>query len=132
MDAVTVPMCSPALLQGKHELKTPADLKYHTLLHDADYQEWTEWLIAAGLQDIDGQRGPIIGDANTLVRAAVEGLGVFLGTTTMMSKELGSGDLVQPFELTGAWQPSYFLVYPPNALKHDHVRAFRDFLFLEV
>jgi LysR family glycine cleavage system transcriptional activator len=29
------PVCSPALLKGKYPLRTPADLRHHTLLHDA-------------------------------------------------------------------------------------------------
>ena len=32
--AVYVPVCSPRLLAGAHPLRTPADLRYHTLLHD--------------------------------------------------------------------------------------------------
>ena len=131
LDAVTVPMCSPALLQESRPLRQPEDLRHHVLLHDKDRQEWSEWLAAAGLSETDGARGPIIGDANSMVRAAVEGLGVFLGTHTMMARELATGELVQPFDFNNGRHPFYFLVYPPQAGKSSKVQAFRQFLLQE-
>ncbi|MFT5112679.1 MAG: LysR family glycine cleavage system transcriptional activator [Parasphingorhabdus sp.] len=131
IDADTVPMCSPKLLHVAHPLNQPTDLRHHVLLHDENHQEWTEWLIGAGLDDIDGNRGPVLGDANSMVRAAMEGLGVFLGTETMMSAELENGSLVQPFDLTGKQHPAYFLVYPAPAVHMPKVQAFRDFVLGE-
>lgn len=33
------PVCSPALLEGKHPLRGPDDLKHHTLIHDRSMAE---------------------------------------------------------------------------------------------
>jgi DNA-binding transcriptional LysR family regulator len=44
------PVCSPGLSQGEHALRSPEDLRHHTLLHDdalrlADVQaDWAVWL----------------------------------------------------------------------------------------
>jgi LysR family glycine cleavage system transcriptional activator len=43
------PVCSPKLTEGEHPLRTPADLKHHTLLHDEvsrhdESPDWRNWL----------------------------------------------------------------------------------------
>ncbi|MBT8433383.1 MAG: LysR family transcriptional regulator, partial [Gammaproteobacteria bacterium] len=56
-----IPLCSPALMQGEHPLRSPDDLRFHTLLHDdTKYEgrpEWKTWLEAAKVDDIDASRG---------------------------------------------------------------------------
>ena len=132
IDAAAVPMCSPAKLKGLHPLLTPSDLRNHILLHETNHQEWSEWMIAAGLDEADGQRGPVLDDPNSLVRAAIEGHGVFLGTPTMFSTEIDNGTLIQPFATFSELEPAYFLVYPEEAIQQQKIQAFRDFLLSEV
>ncbi len=131
MTAVTTPLCSPRLLTGVRALRQPSDLSQHTLLHERDYQEWTEWLIAAGALGVDGRRGPVIDDPNSLVRAAVAGHGVLMGSPTMLCAELEAGRLVAPFSNTQGPEPAYYLVYPSQALERPNVRAFREFIISE-
>ncbi len=131
MDAMAVPLCSPALLRGNNPLREVGDLVNHVLLHERDHQEWIEWLIAAGVDESAGRRGPVIDDPNSLVRAAVEGLGVFLGFPGMMSAEIASGALVAPFARSGGPEPGYYLVYGDGALENPSVRAFREFILAE-
>src|SRR6185295_14653363 len=58
-----VPVCSPTLLKDKKSLRTPADLKSFTLLHDdspdqdPSCPDWRMWLRAAGVEEIDARRG---------------------------------------------------------------------------
>ncbi|MEX0759283.1 MAG: LysR family transcriptional regulator, partial [Tistlia sp.] len=42
-----VPVCSPLLLERGPRLETPADLAGHVLLHEDDYEEWSQWLTIA-------------------------------------------------------------------------------------
>lgn len=57
------PVCSPALLGGKHPLKQPADLQHHTLLHDETIKgagvlpSWQTWLASAGVEFLRADRG---------------------------------------------------------------------------
>src|SRR3954465_2526530 len=54
------PVCSPELLaSNKRPLKTPDDLRDHVLLHTTNnYDDWRQWLTAAGLpSDISKQPG---------------------------------------------------------------------------
>jgi DNA-binding transcriptional LysR family regulator len=59
-----VPVCSPSLANGPLPLRTPEDLRRHTLIHDDTVTEgaarpsWNDWLEAAGVHDVDVERGP--------------------------------------------------------------------------
>ena len=131
MRAQATPLCSPALITGPTPLRSPSDLKNHTLIHQKDYQEWTEWLAAAGVYDVDGQRGPVIDDANAIIQTAMEGHGVMIAIPEVLSDEIESGKLVAPFETQPDPAFAYYLVYPPGGLTRPEARAFRDFLMCE-
>ena len=126
------PVCSPALLKGKHPLKRPGDLRHHTLLHEDDYDGWTQWLAVAGVSDVDPRRGPIIDDVTVLMQTAVDGGGVALGKLSMVSRDLAAGTLVAPFDITVPSELGYHLVYLPGALEREKVRVFRDFIMQEI
>ena len=126
------PMCSPALLKGKHPLKCPDDLRHHTLLHEDDYDGWTQWLAVAGVDDVNPRRGPILDDWTVLVQTAIDGVGVALGKPSMLERDLAEGRLVAPFDITMLTDLGYHLVYLPGALEQEKVRAFRDFIMEEV
>ena len=131
MRAEVTPVCSPALLAGEHPLRSPADLRYQVLLHERDYQEWSEWLAAAGAPEVNGLRGPVLDDANSIVRAALEGGGVMMGVSALLKEHLESGRLVAPFGIDQDPALAYYLVYLPGALEEPDVRAFRDFIVEE-
>ncbi|GAB7216725.1 hypothetical protein OS42_33370 [Dickeya oryzae] len=54
-----LPVCAPQLLAGEHPLKTPADLAWHTLLHDASRRDWLAYTRQLGIAQINVQQGPI-------------------------------------------------------------------------
>jgi LysR family transcriptional regulator, glycine cleavage system transcriptional activator len=126
------PVCSPALLQGSHPLKCPGDLRHHTLLHEDDYDGWTQWLAVAGVSDVDPRRGPVMDDMTVILQTAVDGGGVALGKLTMVERDLAAGTLVKPFDITVLTDLGYHLVYLPGALEREKVRVFRDFIMEEI
>jgi LysR family glycine cleavage system transcriptional activator len=126
------PMCSPALLEGPHPLKCPDDLRHHTLLHEDDYDGWTQWLAVAGASDVNPRRGPVIDDWTVLTQTAVDGGGVALGKPSMLARDLAEGRLVAPFDITMLTDLGYHLVYLPGALDRDKIRVFRDFVMEEI
>lgn len=126
------PVCSPALLNGKHPLKRPDDLRHHTLLHEDDYDGWTQWLAVAGVNDVNPRRGPILDDWTVLVQTALDGGGVALGKPSMLARDLAEGTLVTPFDITMLTDFGYHMVYLPGALEREKVRVFRDFIMEEV
>lgn len=133
------PVCSPALLAGPHPLREPADLRHHSLLHyqkpsaeEAD-PAWTMWLAAAGVEGVDGRRGPRFTAYTLALEAAVAGQGVALMESTMVGEDLASGRLLRPFaEMTEIeTEFAYFIVHPPGAERQPKVRAFRDWVLAE-
>lgn len=126
------PVCSPRLLEGPYPLKTPADLKNHTLIHDDFPIDWAMWLKMAGVEGVDPHKGPSFLASEHVVQAAVQGEGVALGRSSLVDDDIASGKLVRPFEFRLSAGLAYYLVYPPDALKRPKIRFFRDWILSEV
>jgi LysR family glycine cleavage system transcriptional activator len=133
-----LPLCSPRLLLGPRALRTPADLRYHTLLHyqhdvmlDMDRPTWSTWLKAAGVQGVDTGRGPTFNHVTLAMEAAADGMGVVLGVPIVASADLESGRLVAPFSLHLPLASAYYLVLTESAGQIPAVAAFRDWLLNE-
>jgi LysR family glycine cleavage system transcriptional activator len=126
------PVCSPALLEGPHPLRSPADLKYHTLIHDDFPIDWAMWLRMAGVEGVDPHKGPSFYASEHVVQAAVQGEGVALGRSSLVDDDIAAGRLVRPFEFRLSAGLAYYLVYPPGALKRQKVKNFRDWIMAEV
>ena len=133
----TLPVCNPRLLEGDRKLEKPEDLAHFTLLHDDGHRDietfpdWGMWLKAAGVTNVDPSHGLRFDNAAAAQGAAVEGLGVALGRTTLISDDLAAGRLVCPFDLALHSDFGYWIVYPENRIKRPKVRAFRDWLIEE-
>ncbi len=133
---MNMPVCSPALLEGPHPLRSPEDLTHHTLLH-IDWKEaeasWRMWLLAAGLQHIDPTRGPHYTMESMAVQAALEGQGVALVGDVLVADELAAGRLVRPFdvELNTPLSFSYYLISALSDVEEPKVTAFRTWLLEE-
>lgn len=122
------PVCAPGYMHGDHPLTELQNLRHHTLLHDADHRNWSDWLKLNDVTDIDPKRGTISDDTNVLIQAAVNGLGIALGSTPFVTDHLESGRLVKPFDMTLHSDFAYYVVCPKKHLKRPAVRAFREWL----
>ena len=139
MSEVSSPVCSPRLLEGAHPLRTPDDLRHHTLLHvdwkveDEAAPSWRMWLLAAGVRGIDATRGLRFNQESMVVQAAIEGHGVALGSSVLVSDDVTYGRLVRPFELSLSDPPefSYYVVYPEASVDRPKVAAFRSWVIDE-
>lgn len=132
------PVCSPALMRGEHPLHTPADLRFHTLLHDdSTYSDvsnphWAMWLEHAGVTEVDATRGPSFWPSHLVINAAVDGLGVALAKKNWVLKDLADGLLVRPFDISLPVEFSYFIVYPEERVHDRRIAAFVDWVRQEV
>lgn len=133
------PVCSPALLKGKHPLKSPEDLSNHLLIHDISMQSsgvfptWRSWLQKAGCRKaVDCSRGIQINDSAAALQTAISGNGVALGRTTLVAHDLEEGRLVRPFSEVQSCELAYYLVYPKVNKDAAAVSAFREWLIGEV
>lgn len=133
------PVCSPALLDGPHRLREPTDLRHQTLLHHQHPETaevdpaWAMWLRAAGIDDVDGTRGPRFSTFGLAADAAAAGQGVALADDVLVADDLARGRLVRPFGTRGATPDEfgYFVVYPAGRGDDPRIAAFRAWLHEE-
>ncbi len=123
-----IPVCSPALLDGAAPLRTPSDLRHHTLLHDDHRVDWRVWLMAVGIDDIDATHGPSFTDSSLVLLAAAEGQGVALGRSALAERDIAAGRLVRPFDVSVPAELAYYLVCPEATAERPKIVAFRDWL----
>lgn len=140
MSEVAFPVCSPALRNGEPPLREPVDLRQHTLLHvnwkmeGATAPNWRMWLRAAGIDDVEAERGPQFNADAMAIQAAIDGQGVALAGAVIVAADLKAGRLVRPFaEGTGAAPEfSYYFVCPKTWAARPKIVAFRDWLADEI
>lgn len=122
------PVCHPRYLEGDQGLRSPNDLQQHTLLHDADHSNWAAWLTLAGADLAQADKGPVFDDTNVLTQAAIDGLGIALGSSSFIQDHLDAGRLVRPFDIVLHNESAYYVVCPKAHLRRPDVVAFRDWL----
>jgi LysR family glycine cleavage system transcriptional activator len=135
LDEVYFPVCSPALVEdADNPLRSAADLKHHTLLHEDTWASipeslnWDRWLARAGVRGVDSGRGPRFTHTYLALQAAAAGQGVALATSVLIGDDLRSGRLVRPFGPEIPSRYSYHLVCPPESATVPKVRSFRDWI----
>src|SRR6201995_2686880 len=124
------PVCSPELLAGKRPLKTPDDLRDHVLLHTTtNYDDWRQWLTAAGLpSDLSKQPGITFDLILLMVQAAIDGIGVAMGRTSYVQDDIAKGRLVVPFNIALPAETGFYLVSPESGAARPKLKAFRQWL----
>ncbi|SAL39887.1 LysR family transcriptional regulator [Caballeronia sordidicola] len=123
-----LPVCSPALLQ-RVPLRTPQDLRQHTLLHTASLPRlWPDWLAKAQVPALRPAAAVSFDHFYLTLQAAIDAMGIAMGPTALVSDDLATGRLVAPF--AGLRLPSRsYCTYIPDAKSGDElVLAFRAWL----
>ncbi len=137
LEVSMIPMCSPRLLEGKHPLRKPEDLRHHTLLHDdtLDYDElwpgWSMWLNYAGVTGVDASHGQHFSHAVLALEAAIEEQGVVLSLRNLAAADLMAGRLVTPFPLSISLNFAYYVVCPTATADRPKIAVFREWLLEE-
>lgn len=122
------PVCSPTLINASGGFTEPNDLAKVTLLHLADHSDWTQWLTAAGADDVDPAQGIVFSDMHLVIAAALAGQGVAIGDPIIAGSALSAGRLVRPFSLAVRAPNSYYLVAERGRLRQPLVKAFRGWI----
>lgn len=128
------PVCAPSLLK-RVPLRTPADLRHHTLLHvwmagpDPGIPvEWEAWTTAVGLPQLEGAATLTFSSYETAVAAALDGQGVVLGRRPLIDRLLRARKLVAPLKSDVAGPRAYFVVVEPRAARKPAVQALAAWL----
>ncbi|MBI2308550.1 MAG: transcriptional regulator GcvA [Rhodocyclales bacterium] len=128
-----VPLCSPELANGEHPIRTPEDLRHHTLIHsEVCLVNWRDWMRQHRKVQLDISRGPRFDRSFMAISAAVDGLGVCLESLLLAQRELETGRLVAPFGLDGPKIQGYTLNLLKSRADLPKIRSFQDWLFAEL
>jgi LysR family glycine cleavage system transcriptional activator len=131
------PVCAPALTRGPHAICGPQDLARATLLHlewNADFSMWPDWqvwLAAAGVRNVDANRGVWFSQMSMALHAAVQGQGVALTTRAIAADEIEAGRLVAPFDTSVHTPFGYYFLCRPDRSTTPKIVAFRNWLSFE-
>jgi LysR family transcriptional regulator, glycine cleavage system transcriptional activator len=122
------PVCAPSVMQAT-SIRSPEDLRHHTLLHDRSLLEWQEFLHETSVAtQINLGIGSIFNTTALCLDAAVRGQGVAMGDDFLADVYLCEGRLVRPFEYSVLSKNAYYFVVPGGSAQHPAVDAFRKWL----
>jgi LysR family glycine cleavage system transcriptional activator len=136
MSETVIPVASPVLM-SENPIERPDDLVRHTLLHDGSSDadescpDWTMWLAARGVKNVDGTRGPRFNQSALVIEAAMGGRGVALAKRTLAQDDLDAGRLVTPFPISTAVDFAYYVVHPKAKGRLPQVKAFVNWISAE-
>jgi LysR family transcriptional regulator, glycine cleavage system transcriptional activator len=123
-----IPVCSPTLLR-RIPLRKLTDLGRHTLLHAASRANvWPDWLEAAGVPNLSARQTLVLEHNYQTLQAAIDGLGVAMGSAVLIGDDLAAERLVTPFAAPKLPGEGY-CAYVPSARANDPaVVRFREWL----
>jgi LysR family transcriptional regulator, glycine cleavage system transcriptional activator len=121
-----LPVCSPALIK---RLSAVTDLERHTLLHVSTVPKlWRDWLTLAGHSGLKPAATLTLDHFYLSIQAAVDGLGVAMGPTALVSDDLAAGRLVTPFPEVSLPARTYFAYLPQRDLINPASIVFCEWL----
>ena len=125
-------VAAPALLKRGPPLKTFADLKAHTLLHDDSHRTWTHWLDAVGAKGVNPRRGIICGDRNSMLAATLEGQGIGITSEVFAASDLAVGAAREGVRRRGErGRSAIYAVCLPRRLNDPLISGTMDWLVRE-
>lgn len=129
-------VCSPAFKAAARDLRTPADLLRHPLLHDEvemripDEVSWARWLQEFGVH-YSGPARPSFSHTYLTLEAAANGQGVAIAADAFIEEDLRSGRLVRLFPQRVLGPYRFHLLRLPDAETRPAVKAFCDWIQAE-
>jgi LysR family glycine cleavage system transcriptional activator len=119
-----VPVCSPALLR-RLPVRMPEDLRKHTLLHTSSLPRlWPDWLAKARVSSLSPAATLTFDHFYLTLQAAIDGIGIAMGPTALVSDDLAEGRLVMPFAEPRLPSRSYCTYVPQEKSDDDLVMLF--------
>ncbi|MGA7811241.1 transcriptional regulator GcvA [Bradyrhizobium sp.] len=123
-----LPVCSPAILRER-PVETAHDLRRHVLLHSTTTRSaWPNWLAAAGVAGLTPARHIELDHVYLQLQAAVDGLGVALGSLHLIEADIAAGRLVCPIAAPELRAGDYQLIISDDRLRDPAIKAFRSWI----
>ena len=126
-----LPVCNPRILRDR-PIETAQDLRRHTLLHSTTTRAaWPQWFAAAGVPGLMPLRNLELDHVYLQLQAAVDGLGVALGSLPLVETDIAAGRLVCPITAPEYRADDYQLVISEDRLRDPAIKAFRSWILAE-
>ena len=126
------PTCSPALIEQRSRPARAADLHGWPLLcHLGRRTDWHNWFSDQRTMVPDLSRASGFRLFSMVAQAAVEGMGVAIGSPSTLEAELRQGSLVALFDADTGPRMTCCLVTAAASGSRTEVRAFRDWIVRE-
>jgi len=124
-------LASPKYIEQHGQPKTIAEIVEHDVLHYSNMQGDGVWRIndAAGqIQHIPVNANLTVNDGKSLLKAAVEGVGLTILPCFVYTDAVKSGELVKILPNFALAKMGVYIVYPPSDYVPPKTRAFIDFM----
>ncbi len=125
------PVCSPRLLQAMEDGGDEAErlarfVRIRTYFYSLYQDDWPAWLEAAGHSRVRFAGESVFQLQLTSQAAAAEGMGLAIGRTPLINRDMARGTLVAPFQTRVASSSSYFVTSTTAKAKLRRVELFRE------
>jgi LysR family glycine cleavage system transcriptional activator len=134
-DVDSYPVCSPAYLENTAPLATPSELLHHNLInldgapHAAE--DWWWWLNGHGVTIPKSFKTLGFDSYDNVIQAALDGQGVALGFSGLVTKLIAEGRLLRPIEAQLSRGLAVYLVKPSGIKPAPRVQGFIDWILEE-
>ena len=127
-----LPVCSPTLIEARGRPGDPVDLHDWPLLYDLGWDtDWPYWFARQGQPSPDLSRASGFRLYSMVVDAAVEGMGVAIGHSRVIAREMERGALVSLFDQQVEAPARCCLITTADSRRNPGVRAFREWILKE-
>ena len=129
LEETLFPVCSPQLIEMRGRPREPSDLHHWPLVYDLHWtMDWSHWFAHHGVDEADLSGASGFRLYTMVVQAAVDGIGVALGHSLMIARELEQGTLVTLLDSPVAAPGPYLLVTATGSRTKPEVVAFKQWI----
>jgi DNA-binding transcriptional LysR family regulator len=116
-------------LFARRPIHKPADIAGHVLLAtETRPGDWSDWMEAAGLSHMTGQRRQLFDHFYVTLQAIVDGLGVGIGSFPLLDADIVAGRIIAPLPNIKVSRTGYVALVPFDADKTAPFGGFVDWL----
>lgn len=123
-----VAVASPDFIERHGKPRQPRDLKNFPLVHQRDLRGWTGWFQSMNVETDTLLRGPVLEDANIVLRAAIDGQGAILGWLPLVEQDLRENLVQRLFDEDITPTHAYFLAVKSPLSGRKEVQTVVDWL----
>lgn len=134
-DINSFPVCSPGYLENSPPLNESADLLQHTLINldgsTHSTEDWSWWLNEQNIRVPAAFRMHGLDSYDNVMQLALQGEGVALGFSGLVTELLADGRLVRPIDASQTRSQAVYLVKPATTPTTPKVQSFIDWIVAE-